>query len=247
MSNIELQKKTSYQIDKIDLRNNLAIPLTPSENRVFNAIVSTKIRDYDPDKFFENVGDLFENISRDAGIPFNMDPVVISRISDILITYYGHLTLNEIKMAFELAFVGKLNNYLPKKNGEADLNHYQRLSLDYISKIINGYIKYKGRFLEKISENQKPNYEEIRNNYKSLIIERFEAYRKDGSLPGIVLTYTAEYLGKYKLIKIPKMRHNKEGAMVREYLDELAQSVAGYFDELIREGKHIKDLIDEDK
>lgn len=55
--------------------------------------------------------------------------------------YYSHLTLQEIKTAFELAIVGKLDNYLP--NGANDAKCYGSFNLQYMARILNAYQAYR--------------------------------------------------------------------------------------------------------
>lgn len=59
---------------------------------------------------------------------------------DILKRYYSDMTLADIKMAFELATTGELDEYLPKdKQGNPDKNHYQQFNADYFAKILKAY------------------------------------------------------------------------------------------------------------
>lgn len=50
------------------------------------------------------------------------------------------MTLADIKLAFELATTGELDDYLPKdRNGQPDKAHYQQFNADYFAKILNAY------------------------------------------------------------------------------------------------------------
>ena len=50
------------------------------------------------------------------------------------------MTLADIKMTFELATTGELDDYLPKDSqGNPDKKHYQQFNADYFSKILNAY------------------------------------------------------------------------------------------------------------
>ena len=50
------------------------------------------------------------------------------------------MTLADIKIAFELATTGELDEFLPKdKYGNPDKNHYQQFNADYFAKILKAY------------------------------------------------------------------------------------------------------------
>lgn len=50
------------------------------------------------------------------------------------------MTLADIKLAFELATTGELDDYLPKDSqGNPDKKHYQQFNADYFAKILNAY------------------------------------------------------------------------------------------------------------
>ena len=50
------------------------------------------------------------------------------------------MTLSDIKLAFELATTGELDDYLPKDSkGKPDKSHYQNFNADYFAKILNAY------------------------------------------------------------------------------------------------------------
>jgi len=80
--------------------------------------------------------------ARDAGIKAKLDKYDLARFMEIIKRYYRELTLEEVKLAFELAIVGELDYFIPKdRNGNPDKNHYQVFSLEYITKILNAYQK----------------------------------------------------------------------------------------------------------
>lgn len=84
-------------------------------------------------------------ILKDVGIKGNVDEYQATRFYDILTKYYSNLTISEVKLAFEMALVGELDEYLPKnKDGEPDKAHYQEFSIEYVTKILNAYKKIAG-------------------------------------------------------------------------------------------------------
>ena len=122
----------------------VAKALNPVEKYVFAASTKTPIAEIDDAKLVENLSLLFKRIAMDVGyiIPQNENDwnYIQSRLLDILKHYHSDMTLADIKIAFELATTGELDEFLPKdKHGNPDKNHYQQFNADYLSKILNAY------------------------------------------------------------------------------------------------------------
>lgn len=122
----------------------VAKALNPVEKYVFAASTKTPIAEIDDAKLVENLSLLFKRIAIDVGYIIPQDEndwnYIQSRLSDILKRYYSDMTLADIKMAFELATIGELDEYLPKdKQGYPDKNHYQQFNADYFAKILKAY------------------------------------------------------------------------------------------------------------
>lgn len=122
----------------------VAKALNPVEKYVFAASTKTPIAEIDDAKLVENLSLLFKRIAIDVGyiIPQNENDwnYIQSRLLDILKRYYSDMTLADIKMAFELATTGELDEYLPKDSqGNPDKKHYQQFNADYFAKILNAY------------------------------------------------------------------------------------------------------------
>ena len=154
MSNIERYKQAElamYQPDNKakDIRKQmLNIPevmqsLTIPERKIFIASTKETISDIDPTQYTENIGNLAKYITQDAGIK-KVDEYELTRFKQLLKSYYSQYTLQEVRLAFELAMIGELDDYLPKdRNGIPDKNHYQSFSIEYITKILNAYSRYR--------------------------------------------------------------------------------------------------------
>lgn len=122
----------------------VAKALSPVEKYVFAASTKTPIAETDDAKLVENLSLLFKRIAMDVGcmIPQNENDwnYIQSRLLDILKRYHSDMTLADIKMAFELATTGGLDEFLPKdRHGNPDKNHYQQFNADYLSKILKAY------------------------------------------------------------------------------------------------------------
>lgn len=119
--------------------------LTLTQERILSAASKMPIRDMDDMELIPRAKKLFRFLAMDVGyaIPNETDWVYIqTRLVDILKRYYGGLTLEDIRLAFELAMVGKLDQWLPKNaHGAPDKSHYNRFNAEYFGKILNAYIQ----------------------------------------------------------------------------------------------------------
>lgn len=132
----------------------VAKALNPVEKYVFEASTKTPIAEIDDAKLVENLSLLFKRIAMDVGyiIPQNENDwnYIQSRLLDILKRYHSDMTLADIKIAFELATAGELDEFLPKdKHGNPDKNHYQQFNADYLSKILNAYKRKQNVVIDK--------------------------------------------------------------------------------------------------
>lgn len=123
----------------------VAKALTPVEKYIFVASTKKQIAEIDDETLIAKTGQMFRFIAMDVGfiIPTeNRDDwtYICTRLLDILKRYHSDMTLADIKIAFELATTGELDEYLPKdKQGNPDKNHYQQFNADYFAKILKAY------------------------------------------------------------------------------------------------------------
>lgn len=122
----------------------VAKALTPVEKYIFVASTKKQIAEIDDDTLIAKTGQMFRFIAMDVGyiIPTNSEDwaYICTRLLDILKKYYSQMTLADIKLAFELATTGELDDYLPKDSqGNPDKKHYQQFNADYFAKILNAY------------------------------------------------------------------------------------------------------------
>lgn len=122
----------------------IAKALTPVEKYIFAASTKTQISEMDDGVLVSKTAQMFRFIAMDVGyiIPQNENDwaYIQTRLVDILKRYYSNLTLADIKLAFELATTGELDEYFPKdKQGNPDKNHYQQFNADYFAKILKAY------------------------------------------------------------------------------------------------------------
>lgn len=142
--------KIPFGTKAIDVRrqmfkiSNVVNSLIGSDKYVFAASVKTLISEIDDKTLIEKTSQMFKFIAIDVGYRIPSDMIewqyTCTRLVDVLKRYYSDLTLSEIKLAFEMATMGQLNEWLPKDSqGNADKNHYQQFNADYFAKIINAY------------------------------------------------------------------------------------------------------------
>lgn len=117
--------------------------LNKIEKEIFLASTKVQISEMSDSELVEKTSIMFRFIAIDVGyiIPNKDDWTYIqTRLLDILKRYYSQLTLADIKLAFELATTGELDEFLPKDSqGNPDRKHYQQFNADYFSKILGAY------------------------------------------------------------------------------------------------------------
>lgn len=132
----------------------VAKALNPVEKYIFVASTKKQIAEIDDETLIAKTGQMFRLIAMDVGyiIPTNPEDwaYICTRLLDILKKYYSQMTLADIKLAFELATTGELDDYLPKDNqGNPDKKHYQQFNADYFAKILNAYRRKQNRVIHK--------------------------------------------------------------------------------------------------
>jgi len=150
------------------------------------------------------LGILAKGISKDFSIR-SIDESEVVRFYHIIKKYYSELTIDEVRTAFELALVGNLDEYLPKdREGNPDKNHYQSFSIEFITKILNAYKKYRGKVWGKVYRLESSEVRELTEEEKNRNIEAFvdvirEAYKRfleDGLINLVYESFVARWLVK---------------------------------------------------
>lgn len=167
----------------IDIRRQMvqlpevAKSLSGVEKYIFAASTKTQIAEIDDGTLVAKTGQMFRFIALDVGyiIPTNTDDwaYICTRLLDILKKYYSQMTLADIKLAFELATTGELDDYLPKdRNGQPDKAHYQQFNADYFAKILNAYRRKQNDVIHKA-------YQALPEPKKELTPEQKRYYHND--------------------------------------------------------------------
>ena len=144
----------------IDIRRQMlqlpevAKSLSGVEKYIFAASTKMQIADIDDGTLIAKTGQMFRFIAMDVGyiIPTNPEDwtYICTRLLDILKKYYSQMTLADIKLAFELATTGELDEFLPRDSqGNPDKKHYQQFNADYFAKILGAYRKKQNEVIGK--------------------------------------------------------------------------------------------------
>lgn len=157
----------------------IANALTPVEKYIFAASTKTQISEMDDGVLVSKTAQMFRFIAMDVGyiIPQNENDwaYIQTRLVDILKRYYSNLTLADIKLAFELATTGELDEYLPRDSQwNPDKKHYQQFNADYFAKILGAYRKKQTDVIDKAYKA----IPEKNNEISPAQIRRFEIQRQ---------------------------------------------------------------------
>ena len=124
------------------------------ETYIFSASTKLQINELTDDILVKKSAQLFRFIAIDVCYTISSQndwSYICTRLLDVLKRYFSNLTLSEIKLAFELALTGRLDEYLPRDSrGEPEKKNYQQLNVDYFCKIQNAYIKKRSEVIEKV-------------------------------------------------------------------------------------------------
>lgn len=170
-----LQKFQNTQWDLSKISN-----LTRSETRVFKQIQEPSIAVLSEiDEDFElKIAKALLEIMTDLGLKTFPDEYSQNRIVYFLQTYYREMSIGELKLAFELAFMDMLS---------VNIEHYNSFDIKYLTRILNAYRSYrneKRKAIDKKLEQEKPEptAEELaqqHRNFINRIVKAYEKYKND--------------------------------------------------------------------
>lgn len=184
----------------IDIRRQMlqlpevAKSLSGVEKYIFAASTKMQIADIDDGTLIAKTGQMFRFIAMDVGyiIPTNPEDwaYICTRLLDILKKYYSQMTLADIKLAFELATTGELDDYLPKDSqGNPDKKHYQQFNADYFAKILNAYRRKQNQVIGKA-------YTALPEPKKELSPEQIRYYRNQSVMTCLMCFMRYKYTGR---------------------------------------------------
>ena len=184
----------------IDIRRQMlqlpevAKSLSGVEKYIFAASTKMQIADIDDGTLIAKTGQMFRFIAMDVGyiIPTNPEDwaYICTRLLDILKKYYSQMTLADIKLAFELATTGELDDYLPKDSqGNPDKKHYQQFNADYFAKVLNAYCRKQNQVIGKA-------YTALPEPKKELSPEQIRYYRNQSVMTCLMCFLRYKYTGR---------------------------------------------------
>lgn len=122
------------------------LSFAPAKHAVLHAMDSPKISSFESVEAYEqNWRVLVDGIIHMSGLR-DVQEGEKKAFAVTLGRFYGAMTIRDIKTAFELAYLGELDEYLPKdKHGQPDANHYGVFNFRFYAKILNAYVKYSSK------------------------------------------------------------------------------------------------------
>lgn len=143
-------------IGNVDLNKSILSKLDKVDRLVFQASTKQLISETDERTLISDAADLFRTIAIDTGYSYreNMEwTQICTRLLSFIRRYYSGLSMVEIKLAFELAASGQLDDYLPKDSqGNPDRKHYQQFNIDFFSKILNAYNRKRSYVINEVNK-----------------------------------------------------------------------------------------------
>jgi len=112
------------------------------------------------DSIRQEIGECIAVIISDIGVKTMPDKYAQKRIIYYLLSYYRDFSIQEIRLAFELALVGKV---------QVDVEHYQSFDIRYLSRILNAFRLYRNEQNQRLITNQPIKLEPISEKEKQKI------------------------------------------------------------------------------
>ena len=124
--------------------------LNVRERKVLYAMGKMPIRAKKEDFAGVLAGKIIDRASVDIGIK-DISEAQRRRFVEIAIENYGWLSALDFANAFEFAATSTLDDYFPKNaNGTPKKEHYQNFSTDYVCRVMDAYIRYRGLLEDKL-------------------------------------------------------------------------------------------------
>ena len=179
-----------------------------------------EIQKMDRKEVAKKVGSSLTFIARDLGIRETLTGYDKARFINYIVKYYKFLTLNDIKLMFELFVVGKL---------EGVKDHYGRWSADFYISVVKAYITLQGKERMKhqlalpapeVTEDQK---KKITGAFEQTMIRDFERLENSGRIRKTMFNMTVyEYWAAKGLIPEAEITQRDVAIATKEMGEEAA-------------------------
>ncbi|WP_159427056.1 hypothetical protein [Formosa haliotis] len=97
----------------------------------------TQLRNLDPDTRKAGLGYIFSRVAILSGFKGEIPEINKEDITDLLLTRFKTISLNELSFAFKIDRHGYHGDPTP---------HFQLFNAEYVTKVLNRYLKYKELF-----------------------------------------------------------------------------------------------------
>ena len=238
-------KKDAYlsQRQTILMRPEVSQKVNTLDLKIAHASVELPVRKYEDSKLVEKTSILVKFLCKDFGVVSSGQDMqyAAARFLSTIKNYYDDLSIKEIKMAFELASVGELDEWLPKdKNGNPDAKAYNSFNVDFYTKILKAYRAKRSKVWHGIkkalpSPDLEISQEQRLENRKAFIndiYKSFDEYKNKQIKPNFVLSIFIEELVSQGLIK--ELKKPLKSTLDKVYRNMLLKT----------KGKERKSLID---
>lgn len=179
--------------------------LTPIETEILKCTTGRPIAECSDMESVNRLKTLFKFIAKDVGynIPSNAGDwqYTQTRIYDVIRKYYGDLTYNDIKMAFEMLIVGELDAYLPLDGSRTpDRKHYGQYNAEYYARILKAYRRMRNVVIGK-AKDAEPRKEETIKTDNSYFVKKCRMAYLNYKYRGIVPTEHVMRIYEWLLLK----------------------------------------------
>jgi len=180
-----------------------------------------KIKEYQKEDLIQKTNIILNAIHRDLGIRDQMDQYDKIRFIDYISKYYKWLTIEDVKVMFELYVVGKLDCE----------KHYGKWSANFYVGVINAYVvlQNKARINQRLSlPEPKITEEQIENihaDFKRSVVKAFDRYKDKGqaSAAGMSLTTFEFWQSKGFFEGMPEVTGRDRVAAILELNDTMSR------------------------
>jgi len=183
--------------------------LTKSETRIFENIrePSIAVLSETNENFEILIAKALVEIMTDLGIRKFPEAYTQKRIVYFLQTYYQEMSIGELKLAFELAFMDMLS---------VDIEHYNSFDIKYLTRILNAYRVYrneKRKAIDRKLEHDKPEptpeeQAQHHRNFINRIVDAYEKYKNDDVFEVRITWLVYDFLLENNLLEISENQWN---------------------------------------
>lgn len=199
----------------------LQVPITAIDRKLINAsgiepgskvVPLAKLPLKGSDGAIALVGALLKGVFRDLGIAQEPDQYDGARFLQAVKDYFPKLSVNDIKVAFELYVLHELDKFLPMQKGKV-IAHYQQFSMSFWSEVLRAYQRRQGEAMigvsQKVStllleQRNEDNYGADRVRYLRMlrwIVYRFCQAKGEARLPLLVDRRLCQLMVRLKVLK----------------------------------------------